>query len=63
MFINSSWDAPALANPTRSAVAREAIEERKLAETYLQCNNMGEAQRHLAQVPTVCEACGGAFVM
>lgn len=45
-----AWDPPALTNPTRSAVAREAIEERKLAETYLQCNNMMEAQRHLAQV-------------
>jgi len=43
------WDAPALKNPSRSAVAREAIEERKLAEMYLQCNNMSEAQRHLAQ--------------
>jgi len=44
-----AWEAPTLLNPTRSAVAREAIEERKLAETYLQCNNIAEAQRHLSQ--------------
>jgi len=43
------WDSPALAKPSQSAVAKEAIEERKLGEMYLQCNNIAEAQRHLAQ--------------
>merc|ERR1712159_574322 len=40
---------PSIAKPRRSAVAREAIEERKLGEMYLQCNNYKEAKRHLAQ--------------
>ena len=38
-----------MTNQSKSAVEREAIEERKLAETYLQCNNMAQAQKHLAQ--------------
>ena len=34
----------------RMVTVSQPWKERKIAEMYLQCNNMKEAQRHLAQV-------------